>query len=82
MFLTTNTITIIVETTSKEKKDKKKKNCINCILTIQFGQITPSLGMKILLQFDKSINTSLATRVKTKITFKVNSHYIITYIYL
>lgn len=38
----------------------------------QYGQITPALGMKILLQFDKSVNNSLATRVKSKITFKVN----------
>ncbi|VVC29714.1 Transcription initiation factor IIA, gamma subunit,Transcription initiation factor IIA, gamma [Cinara cedri] len=37
---------------------------------IQFGQITPTLGMKILLQFDKAINNALATRVKSKITFK------------
>ncbi|XP_050438712.1 transcription initiation factor IIA subunit 2 [Adelges cooleyi] len=37
---------------------------------IQFGQITPALGMKILLQFDKAVNNSLATRVKSKITFK------------
>ncbi|XP_050529399.1 transcription initiation factor IIA subunit 2 [Daktulosphaira vitifoliae] len=37
---------------------------------IQYGQITPALGMKILLQFDKSVNNSLATRVKSKITFK------------
>lgn len=39
----------------------------------QFGQITPALGMKILLQFDKAVNNSLATRVKSKITFKVNN---------
>lgn len=30
--------------------------------------------MKILLQFDKAINHSLATRVKSKITFKVYHH--------
>lgn len=42
------------------------------IFIFQYGQITPALGMKILLQFDKSVNNSLATRVKSKITFKVN----------
>lgn len=45
---------------------------MNCII-FQFGQITPALGMKILLQFDKSVNNSLATRVRSKITFKVNN---------
>jgi transcription initiation factor TFIIA small subunit len=38
---------------------------------LQYGQITPALGMKILLQFDKAVNNSLANRVKSKITFKV-----------
>nr|QBH73594.1 transcription initiation factor IIA gamma chain [Liposcelis bostrychophila] len=37
---------------------------------IQYGQITPQLGMKVLLQFDKSINNALSTRVKSRLTFK------------
>ncbi|KAF5280425.1 hypothetical protein FQR65_LT03234 [Abscondita terminalis] len=37
---------------------------------IQYGQITPQLGSKVLLQFDKSINQMLATRVKSRLTFK------------
>ncbi|KAH9368151.1 hypothetical protein HPB48_018816 [Haemaphysalis longicornis] len=38
----------------------------------QCGQITPHLALKVLLQFDKSINNALANRVKTRLTFKVN----------
>ncbi|KAG8252519.1 RNA polymerase II transcriptional preinitiation complex assembly [Homalodisca vitripennis] len=38
---------------------------------MQYGQITPGLAMKVLLQFDKSINNALATRVKSRLTFKV-----------
>jgi transcription initiation factor TFIIA small subunit len=37
---------------------------------IQLGQITPQLALKVLLQFDKSINTALSQRVKNKISFK------------
>ncbi|KAL5020076.1 hypothetical protein ScPMuIL_002968 [Solemya velum] len=37
---------------------------------IQCGQITPQLALKVLLQFDKAINTALASRLKNKITFK------------
>ncbi|CAG9834247.1 unnamed protein product [Diabrotica balteata] len=37
---------------------------------IQYGQITPQLACKVLLQFDKSINQTLATRVKARLTFK------------
>ncbi|KAJ8896042.1 hypothetical protein PR048_001383, partial [Dryococelus australis] len=37
---------------------------------IQFGQISPQLAIKVLLQFDKSINNALATRVKSRLTFK------------
>jgi len=39
----------------------------------QYGQITPQLAIKVLLQFDKAINQALATRVKSRLTFKVNS---------
>lgn len=37
---------------------------------MQYGQITPQLATKVLLQFDKSINHTLATRVKARFTFK------------
>jgi len=37
---------------------------------IQLGQITPQLALRVLLQFDKSINTALSTRVKNKMTFR------------
>ncbi|EFN85582.1 Transcription initiation factor IIA subunit 2 [Harpegnathos saltator] len=37
---------------------------------IQYGQITPQLAIKVLLQFDKVINQALATRVKSRLTFK------------
>lgn len=36
----------------------------------KFGQITPQLALKVLLQFDKSINTALNTKVKARVTFK------------
>ncbi|XP_074649410.1 transcription initiation factor IIA subunit 2-like [Tubulanus polymorphus] len=37
---------------------------------IQCGQITPQLALKVLLQFDKAINTALASRVKSRVNFK------------
>lgn len=37
---------------------------------IQYGQITPQLALKVLVQFDKSINTALSTKVKSRVTFK------------
>jgi len=37
---------------------------------IQCGQITPQLALKVLLQFDKAINTALANRVKNRLMFK------------
>ncbi|CAG5095469.1 Similar to IscW_ISCW010050: Transcription initiation factor IIA subunit 2 (Ixodes scapularis), partial [Cotesia congregata] len=37
---------------------------------IQYGQITPQHALKVLLQFDKAINQALATRVKSRLTFK------------
>ncbi|ESO09277.1 hypothetical protein HELRODRAFT_73469 [Helobdella robusta] len=39
---------------------------------IQVGQITPQLALKVLLQFDKSINQALSNRVNKKITFKAD----------
>jgi len=37
---------------------------------IQLGQITPQLALRVLLQFDKSINNALSSRVKNKVNFK------------
>lgn len=37
---------------------------------LQYGQITPALAVKVLLQFDKSINQALSNRVKSRLTFK------------
>ncbi|XP_003393541.1 transcription initiation factor IIA subunit 2 [Bombus vosnesenskii] len=37
---------------------------------IQYGQITPQLAIKVLLQFDKAINQALAARVKSRLIFK------------
>lgn len=37
---------------------------------IQYGTITPTLAMKVLLQFDKSINSALPNKVKSRLTFK------------
>ena len=34
------------------------------------GQISPQLALKVLLQFDKAINTALSTRAKNRISFK------------
>ena len=34
------------------------------------NQITAQLALKILLQFDKVINTALASRIKARLTFK------------
>ncbi|KZC07516.1 PREDICTED: transcription initiation factor IIA subunit 2 [Dufourea novaeangliae] len=39
---------------------------------IQYGQITPQLAIKVLLQFDKAINQALATRVKSRLSFKAH----------
>nr|QBH73597.1 transcription initiation factor IIA gamma chain [Thermobia domestica] len=39
---------------------------------IQYGQITPQLAIRVLLQFDKAINNALATRLKSRITFKAS----------
>lgn len=44
---------------------------MNCMCCIQSGQITPNLALKVLLQFDKAINTALANRVKNRVHFKV-----------
>lgn len=37
---------------------------------IQMGQITPQLALKVLLQFDKTINNALANKVRNRITFR------------
>lgn len=38
----------------------------------QYGQITPQLAFKVLLQFDKAINTALNSKVKARVTFKAS----------
>lgn len=37
---------------------------------MQLQLLSPNLALKVLLQFDKSINTALNLRVKTKLNFK------------
>nr|CAG4648423.1 EOG090X0L7F [Moina brachiata]SVE93404.1 EOG090X0L7F [Moina brachiata] len=37
---------------------------------IQYGQITPQLALKVLVHFDRTMNQSLAQKVKTRLTFK------------
>lgn len=37
---------------------------------MQLQLLSPNLALRVLLQFDKSINTALSTRVKTKVNFK------------
>jgi transcription initiation factor TFIIA small subunit len=43
------------------------------MLFFQYGQITPGLAVKVLLQFDKAINQALATRVKSRLSFRVKN---------
>lgn len=38
---------------------------------IQCGQISPELAKKVLVQFDKSINVALSSRIKNRLSFKV-----------
>ena len=44
---------------------------------ISSNTINPQLGLKLLLQFDKSVNETLALKIKSKITFKVCSHLVL-----
>lgn len=37
---------------------------------MQMQMLSPSLALKVLLQFDRSINTALGTRVKTRLNFR------------
>ena len=39
---------------------------------IQHGQISEALAAKILVQFDKSINVALSSRIKNRLSFKVS----------
>jgi transcription initiation factor TFIIA small subunit len=39
---------------------------------MQLQLLSPNLALRVLLQFDKSINTALNTRVKTKLNFKAD----------
>ena len=42
---------------------------------MQHQMLSPALALRVLIQFDKSINTALNTRVKTKLNFKVSKPY-------
>lgn len=44
------------------------------LLLFQFGQITPQLALKVLVHFDRTMNNSLALKVKNRLTFKVPFH--------
>ena len=50
----------------------------------QYGQITPQLAYKVLLQFDRSMNKALAEKVKNRLTFKVFAqilrHFLISFL--
>lgn len=37
---------------------------------MQMQMLSPALALRVLIQFDKSINSALNTRVKNKLTFK------------
>lgn len=37
---------------------------------MQLQLLSPTLALKVLLQFDKSVNSALNTRVKTKVNFR------------
>lgn len=37
---------------------------------MQLQLLSPNLALRVLLQFDKSINTALSTRVKNKLNFR------------
>jgi len=39
---------------------------------IQYNQISPQLALKVLQQYDKCVNAALASRVKTRLSFKAN----------
>jgi len=39
---------------------------------IQFQQISPSLALRVLLQFDRSINDALANKLRARVSFKAN----------
>merc|ERR1712051_973773 len=39
---------------------------------MQHQMLSPALTLRVLIQFDKSINTALNTRVKTKLNFKAD----------
>ena len=46
---------------------------------LQLGQITPQLALKVLLQFDKSINSALSQRVRNRVCFKVGCFKVLDY---
>jgi len=46
------------------------QECLDELLQLQM--LTPALALRVLIQFDKSIQNALATRVKTKLHFKAD----------
>ena len=40
---------------------------------LQLGHISPALATKVLMQFDKTINNALSTRIKNRMIFKVST---------
>ena len=48
-------------------------NHVLCLcVCVQTQQITPQLALQVLLQFDKAINTALASRVRNRVNFRVS----------
>lgn len=45
---------------------------ITSCVCVQTQQITPQLALQVLLQFDKAINTALASRVRNRVNFRVS----------
>ena len=50
--------------------DSWLQECLDELLQLQM--LSPALALRVLIQFDKSINTALATRVKNKLHFKAD----------
>ena len=46
------------------------QECLDELLQLQM--LTPALALRVLIQFDKSIQNALAMRVKTKLHFKAD----------
>eukprot|EP00026_Physarum_polycephalum_P021235 Phypoly_transcript_24358.p1 GENE.Phypoly_transcript_24358~~Phypoly_transcript_24358.p1 ORF type:complete len:116 (+),score=16.11 Phypoly_transcript_24358:12-359(+) len=70
----------VVPTQQQTYYELYRKSTIGSCLTdaidemISSNAINPQLGLKILLQFDKSVNETLTNKIKSKITFKGHLH--------